>query len=57
MEEAEVLVSNAAIRNVTNSYIQYRPAEFVKKSSYVEDSDEDESTVGKLPPEESDEEA
>ncbi|KAF1993305.1 nucleic acid-binding protein [Amniculicola lignicola CBS 123094] len=28
----------------------YWPAEFVKKSTYVEDSDEDESTVGKMPP-------
>jgi probable RNA-binding protein EIF1AD len=29
----------------------------VKKSTYVEDSDEEESTVGKLPPDESDKEA
>ncbi|KAI9821839.1 MAG: hypothetical protein M1827_002421 [Pycnora praestabilis] len=28
----------------------YWPKEFVKKSSYPEDSDEDESTVGKMPP-------
>jgi len=35
---------------------KYWPAEFAKRSSYVEDSDEDESTVGKLPPGESDEE-
>ncbi|KAL1798522.1 hypothetical protein ACET3X_002559 [Alternaria dauci] len=33
----------------------YWPKEFVKKSTYVEDSDEEESTVGKLPPTDSDE--
>jgi probable RNA-binding protein EIF1AD len=33
-----------------------RPKEFVKKSTYVEDSDEEESTVGKMPPADSDEE-
>jgi probable RNA-binding protein EIF1AD len=27
-----------------------RPKEFVKVSAYQEDSDEDESTVGKMPP-------
>lgn len=36
--------------------IQGRPKEFVKKSTYVEDSDEEESTVGKMPPADSDEE-
>ncbi|KAF2808231.1 nucleic acid-binding protein [Mytilinidion resinicola] len=35
---------------------KYWPAEFAKKSSYLEDSDEDDSTVGKLPPEKLDEE-
>lgn len=35
--------------------IIYRPKEFVKKSTYVEDSDEEESTVGKMPPTDSDE--
>lgn len=33
-----------------------RPAEFVKKSTYEED-DEDESTVGKMPPSDDDEDA
>ncbi|KAH7061978.1 hypothetical protein BKA63DRAFT_192480 [Paraphoma chrysanthemicola] len=33
----------------------YWPKEFPKKSTYVEDSDEEESTVGKMPPAESDE--
>lgn len=32
-----------------------RPAEFVKKPAY-EDSDDEESTVGKMPPSDSDEE-
>ncbi|CAN9190728.1 unnamed protein product [Alternaria sp. RS040] len=32
----------------------YWPKEFVKKSTYVEDSDEEESTVGKMPPTDSD---
>jgi probable RNA-binding protein EIF1AD len=27
-----------------------RPPEFVKKSDYPDDSDEEESTVGKMPP-------
>lgn len=27
-----------------------RPKEFAKASAYVEDSDEEESTVGKMPP-------
>jgi len=34
----------------------YRPKEFAKKSTYVADSDEEESTVGKMPPSDSDEE-
>lgn len=33
----------------------YWPKEFVKKSTYMEDSDEEESAVGKLPPADSDE--
>ncbi|OAK93486.1 nucleic acid-binding protein [Phaeosphaeriaceae sp. SRC1lsM3a] len=33
----------------------YWPKEFVKKSTYVEDSDEEESTMGKMPPTDSDE--
>jgi probable RNA-binding protein EIF1AD len=35
--------------------LYYRPKEFAKKSTYVEDSDEEESTVGKMPPADSDE--
>ncbi|KAF2871734.1 putative S1-like domain-containing protein [Massariosphaeria phaeospora] len=36
--------------------MSYWPKEFVKKSSYDDDSDEEESTVGKMPPADSDEE-
>ena len=36
--------------------VLYRPKEFAKKSTYVADSDEEESTVGKMPPSDSDEE-
>lgn len=31
----------------------YRPAEFAKSSAYPEDSDDEESTVGKMPPSDS----
>lgn len=34
----------------------HRPKEFAKKSTYVVDSDEEESTMGKMPPADSDEE-
>jgi hypothetical protein len=33
-----------------------RPKEFLKSSAYPEDSDEEESTVGKMPPSDSEEE-
>ncbi|KAF2467668.1 nucleic acid-binding protein [Lindgomyces ingoldianus] len=36
--------------------MSYWPKEFAKKSAYPGDSDEEESTVGKMPPVESDEE-
>ncbi|KAL8651970.1 MAG: hypothetical protein Q9210_002967 [Variospora velana] len=35
---------------------EYWPAEFVKKSSYLKESDEEESRVGQLPPSDDDEE-
>lgn len=38
------------------SLIKVRPAEFVKKPTYLEDSDGDDSTVGKMPPADSDDE-
>lgn len=39
---------------IANSARVCRPKEFVKKSTYIEDSDEEESTVGKMPPVDSD---
>ncbi|KAF2690464.1 nucleic acid-binding protein [Lentithecium fluviatile CBS 122367] len=36
--------------------LPYWPKEFAKKSTYTEDSDGEESTIGKMPPSESDEE-
>ncbi|KAF2180047.1 nucleic acid-binding protein [Zopfia rhizophila CBS 207.26] len=36
--------------------MNYWPAEFAKKSTYLEENDEEESRVGKLPPTDSDEE-
>ena len=55
MEENVLLVRAKA----DAGYIWYadysRPKEFVKKPAY-EDSDEEESTVGKMPPSDSDEE-
>ena len=36
--------------------VRYRPSEFVKKSTYPEDSEDEKSTVGKLPPSDSEEE-
>jgi probable RNA-binding protein EIF1AD len=35
--------------------VVYRPSEFVKKPTHVQDSDDEESTVGKMPPTDSDE--
>ncbi|KAH6882165.1 hypothetical protein BKA58DRAFT_14434 [Alternaria rosae] len=35
--------------------MSYWPKEFAKKSTYVQDSDDEESTVGKMPPSDSDE--
>lgn len=35
----------------------YWPAEFAKKSAYADDADEEESTIGKMPPQESDDES
>ncbi|KZF19346.1 nucleic acid-binding protein [Xylona heveae TC161] len=37
--------------------MNYWPQEFAKKSSYLEESDEDESTVGKLPPSDDEDDA
>ena len=42
-----------SVRIVANLYA--RPKEFLKSSAYPEDSDEEESTVGKMPPSDSEE--
>jgi hypothetical protein len=56
--ENELLVRNCETmisRKCTVVLIMYRPKEFAKKSTYPEDSEEEESTVGKMPPTDSDE--
>jgi hypothetical protein len=47
--------SYAVLFSVANS-VRFRPKEFVKASAYPEDSDEEESTVGKMPPSDSEDE-
>jgi hypothetical protein len=58
MEEDVILVcvNHYALYDGMEQYVDYiRPKEFVKKPAY-EDSDDEESTVGKMPPTDSDEE-
>lgn len=55
MEEDGVLVCECYAGVYVWCANRARPKEFVKKPVY-EDSDEEESTVGKMPPSESDEE-
>lgn len=50
MEEDGVLVSFAEYVYEYIDTDESRPAEFVKKSSYDDDSEDEESTVGKMPP-------
>ncbi|KAI9721953.1 MAG: hypothetical protein M1812_001911 [Candelaria pacifica] len=68
-----VLVDTSALQNRENKLIgeilnivrdekqwrkeSYWPKEFVKKSSYPEENDDEDSTIGKLPPTESDDDA
>jgi probable RNA-binding protein EIF1AD len=52
---ARFLINWVSCRLVYSQLMLFRPAEFVKKSTYVQDSDEEESTVGKMPPSDSDE--
>jgi probable RNA-binding protein EIF1AD len=42
-------------RSILQHADTYRPKEFIKKSTYILDSDDEESTVGKMPPADSDE--
>ena len=58
MEKTKLLVSGSMHRNFTAFVNVFpRPAEFVKKFAYVDDADEEESTIGKMPPQESDDES
>lgn len=51
MEEGSILVSLSLYQILSHCADNLaRPKEFVKVSAYQEDSDEDESTVGKMPP-------
>lgn len=57
MEKTELLVSGSMDRNFTAFVNVFpRPAEFAK-SAYADDADEEESTIGKMPPQESDDES
>ena len=58
MEKTELLVSGSMHRYFTTFVNVFpRPAEFAKKSAYADDVDEEESTMGKMPPQESDDES
>ena len=51
MAEASLLVcSHTSLQPHLANHPRPRPSEFVKQSVYPEDSDEEESTVGKMPP-------
>ncbi len=57
MEERSLLVSSTDDLSLFYVLlIRVRPKEFAKSSAYPEDSDEEESTVGKMPPSDSDSE-
>ena len=58
MEKTELLVSGSVHGDFTAFVNVFpRPAEFAKKSAYADDADEEESTIGKMPPQESDDES
>ena len=55
MAEAGILVGIPELEQWPLLTCKWRPPGFVKKPTYVDDSEDDESTVGKMPPvEESD---
>ena len=55
MAEAGILVGTLHVEPCALLMRKWRPPEFVRKPTYLEDSEDDESTVGKMPPlEESD---
>ena len=54
MEEAGILVCYpVAMIAISQTYVEYRPSEYVKKSTYLEDSEDEDSTMGKMPPSDS----
>lgn len=50
MAEAGILVGVLEFEQCALLMRQWRPPEFVKKPTYLDDSEEDESTAGKMPP-------
>ena len=51
MAETGILVRSPAMGSGSVwAELSFRPSAFVKKTRYPDDSDEDPSTVGKLPP-------
>ena len=50
MAEAGILVGIPDFEQCALPTRKRRPPEFVKKNTYLEDSEDDESTVGKMPP-------
>lgn len=50
MAEAGILVGVPDFEQCALLTRKRRPPEFVKKPTYIEDSDDDKSTVGKMPP-------
>ncbi len=55
MAEAGILVGIPEFKQCALLICKCRPPAFVKKPTYLDDSEDDESTVGKMPPaEESD---
>lgn len=50
MAEAGILVSIPDAEPCALLMRKWRPSEFVKKPTYLDDSEGDESTVGKMPP-------
>lgn len=54
MAEAGILVVVPEFEPCALLTREWRPPEFVKKPTYLDDSEDDGSTVGKMPPAESD---
>ena len=57
MAEAGILVGVLNLQKVSLLMRKLRPVEFVKKPTNVDGSEDDESTVGKMPPAEESEDS